>query len=371
MRALPERLQTAQRIEASNVLTGMSDPQSLVDDAKTEARSAGLRYVSDRMPGIRRAGSPADFYYLDKSGERIEDEAVLARIAKLVIPPAWTEVWIAASATAHLQATGRDARGRKQYRYHTKWRALREETKFSRMQAFGTALPLIRKRVEHDLALPGLPREKILATIVKLLEITLIRIGNEEYVKANRSYGLTTLRNRHVNISGAELVFEFRGKSGIQHKIGLRDRRLAAIVKRCKQLPGAELFQYVDENGQRHSIGSQDINDYLREITAEDFSAKDFRTWAGSICALDALLECPPCTCDNESKRVITAVVKSVAQRLGNTPTVCRKHYIHPLVLESFLDKSLTSLRKTLSHTRDARRAERALMKILANTHIK
>lgn len=262
---------------------------------------------------------------------------MLARIAKLVLPPAWTDVWIATSATAHLQATGRDARGRKQYRYHAKWRALREETKFARMLAFGAALPQIRDRVEHDLSLPGLPREKILATVVRLLEITLIRVGNEEYAKANHSYGLTTLRNRHVNIAGAELAFEFRGKSGKQHKIGLRDRRVAAIVKRCKELPGAELFQYVDEHGQRRSIDSQDVNDYLREITAEDFSAKDFRTWAGSICALDALFECPSCDSESDAKRALAAVVKSVAERLGNTPTVCRKHYIHPLVLESFL----------------------------------
>ena len=343
----------------------MPDSQTLSDASQAEARAAGLRYVTDQMPGIRRAGSPNAFYYLDVDGKRVKDKTVLARIAKLVLPPAWTDVWIATSATAHLQATGRDARGRKQYRYHAKWRALREETKFARMLAFGAALPQIRDRVEHDLSLPGLPREKILATVVRLLEITLIRVGNEEYVKANHSYGLTTLRNRHVNIAGAELAFEFRGKSGKQHKIGLRDRRVAAIVKRCKELPGAELFQYVDEHGHRGSIDSQDVNDYLREITTEDFSAKDFRTWAGSICALDALIECPPCDSENDAKRALAAVVKSVAERLGNTPTVCRKHYIHPLVLESFMDRRLQALRESLPLSRDSERVEHALMDLL------
>ncbi len=343
----------------------MSDLPTPAGEPTAEARAAGLQYVTDQSPGIRRTGSPSAFRYLDADKQKITDQTVLARIAKLVLPPAWIDVWIATSAVAHLQATGRDARGRKQYRYHTKWRALREETKFARMQAFGAALPEIRKRVDHHLSLSGLPREKILATVVRLLEITLIRVGNEEYVKANHSYGLTTLRNRHVDVSGGKLAFEFRGKSGKKHKIGLHDRRLATIVKRCKELPGAELFQYLDDQGQRHGIGSQDVNEYLQEMTGNDFSAKDFRTWAGSVCALDALIEYPPCTSESENKRTIAAVVKSVAERLGNTPAVCRKHYIHPLILESFMHQRLHTLCGKLPSGRDSARAEHAMMRFL------
>ncbi|MHB1247168.1 MAG: DNA topoisomerase IB [Sulfuriferula sp.] len=343
----------------------MPDFHALAVTPTAEVRASGLRYVTDQSPGLRRAGRPSAFWYVDADNHKIDDPATLARIAKLAIPPAWTEVWIAASAKAHLQATGRDVRGRKQYRYHPKWRALREETKFARMLAFGGALPEIRKRVDQDLSLQGLPREKILATVVRLLEITLIRVGNEEYAKANHSYGLTTLRNRHVNISGGKLAFEFRGKSGKQHKIGLHDRRLATIVKGCKELPGAELFQYLDDHGQRHCIDSQDVNEYLQEITGHDFSAKDFRTWAGSVCALDALIEYPPCTSESENKRTIVAVVKNVAERLGNTPAVCRKHYIHPLVLESFMRQRLQTLCGKLPSGRDSVRAEHAMMALL------
>jgi DNA topoisomerase-1 len=227
------------------------------------------------------------------------------------------------------------------------------------MRAFGCALSFIRKHVERDLARSGLPREKVLATVVRLLEITLIRVGNEEYAKANHSYGLTTLRNRHVNISGAELIFEFTGKSGEKHSIGLRDRRIAMIVKRCKYLPGAELFQYLDDAGKRHCIDSQDVNNYLHEITQQNFSAKDFRMWADSVCALDALLEALPCSSENEMKHSVTTAVKSVAQRLGNTPAVCRKHYIHPIMLESFMEKRLQSLCKKTSRHRNLLDAER------------
>lgn len=290
----------------------------------------------------------------------------MTRIKKLVLPPAWTDVWIAPYANAHLQATARDARGRKQYRYHAKWRALREETKFARMLEFGNALPKLRKRVEQHLGLPGLAREKVLATVVRLLEITLIRVGNEEYAKANHSYGLTTLRNRHVHINGSELAFEFRGKSGKRHRIGLRDRRVANIVRRCKELPGAELFQYLDEQGQRHSVDSQDVNEYLHRIGGSEFTAKDFRTWAGSVCALDALLECPPCSSQTELKTTLTSVIKNVAQRLGNTPTVCRKHYIHPAVLDAFQTDGLATVHIRAAHARDVLRAERALMELLA-----
>lgn len=333
--------------------------------AKTDARSAGLRYSSDTSPGIRRSGKARQFKYTCPDGRPVTDEETLDRIRKLVLPPAWTDVWIAPDANAHLQATARDARGRKQYRYHTKWRALRDQGKFARMLEFGAALPKLRAHVEHDLSRPGLPREKVLATVVRLLEITLIRVGNEEYAKANHSYGLTTLRNRHVNVNGSELTFEFRGKSGKQHSIGLRERRVAKIVRRCKQLPGAELFQYVDEHGIRHSIGSHDVNDYLREISGADFTAKDFRTWAGSVSALDALLECPPCKSESELKKTLSEVVKNVAERLGNTATVCRKHYIHPAVFAAFGVDGLAALRARAAPTRDSSRAELALMELL------
>lgn len=338
---------------------------NITKDARADARAAGLRYVTDAIPGIRRGGRAGHFEYFDSEGRLIQDEETLARIKKLVLPPAWTDVWIAPYANAHLQATARDARGRKQYRYHAKWRALREETKFARMLEFGNALPKLRTRVEQHLGLPGLARDKVLATVVRLLEITLIRVGNEEYAKANHSYGLTTLRNRHVHINGNELAFEFRGKSGRQHRIGLRDRRVANIVRRCKELPGAELFQYLDEQGQRHSVDSQDVNEYLHRIGGSEFTAKDFRTWAGSVCALDALLECPPCSSQTELKTTLTGVIKNVAQRLGNTPTVCRKHYIHPAVLDAFQTDGLATVRST-APTRDVQRAERALMELLA-----
>lgn len=339
---------------------------TITKDAKADARAAGLRYVTDAIPGIRRSGQAGRFEYFDSEGRLIQDEETLTRIKKLVLPPAWTDVWIAPYANAHLQATARDARGRKQYRYHAKWRALREETKFARMLEFGNALPKLRTRVEQHLGLPGLARDKVLATVVRLLEITLIRVGNEEYAKANHSYGLTTLRNRHVHINGSELAFEFRGKSGKHHRIGLRDRRVANIVRRCKELPGAELFQYLDEQGQGHSVNSQDVNEYLHRVGGSDFTAKDFRTWAGSVCALDALLECPPCSSQTELKTTLTSVIKNVAQRLGNTPTVCRKHYIHPAVLDAFQTDGLAAVRTRAASARDVKRAERALMELLA-----
>lgn len=351
------------------ILKGMPDaasPADLSAEARSDARAIGLRYTTDQIPGIRRHGEPGHFYYLHDDGTRINDEETLARIRKLVLPPAWTQVWIAPYANAHLQATARDAKGRKQYRYHPKWRALREETKFARMLEFGAALPKLRERVDADLGSRGLTREKILATVVRLLEITLIRVGNEEYAKANRSYGLTTLRNRHVEIHGSELKFEFRGKSGKQHSVGVVDRRIARIIRRCKELPGAELFQYLDDDGQRHSIDSDDVNTYLRDITGADFTAKDFRTWAGSVCALDALLECEPCSCETQLKKTLASVVKTVAEQLGNTPAVCRKHYIHPHLFERFAADGLAKLRAAQRGSRDPQSAERALMELLA-----
>ena len=306
------------------------------------ARIAGLRYVTDRMPGIRRVGAGKSFRYLAPNGRLIRDPGILARIRSLAIPPAWTDVWICPIPEGHLQAVGRDARHRKQYRYHPEWRAVRDETKFDRMADFGKVLPRIRQRVKYDLARKGLSREKVLATIVRLLEMTLVRVGNEEYTRQNDSYGLTTLRNRHVNITGPKVNFYFRGKSGRKHAISVRDPFLAKIVRRLRDLPGYELFQYVDEGGEIRSIGSMDVNDYLREITGQDFTAKDFRTWAGTVLAVEALCECESFTTQREAKRNIVAAVGKVAERLGNTVAVCRKCYIHPVVFEAYGQGALT-----------------------------
>lgn len=310
-------------------------------DAPATARAVGLRYVSDGKPGITRRARGDSFEYFDKDGERIGDEATLARIKSLAIPPAWTEAWICPSANGHLQATGRDAKGRKQYRYHPRWRSIRDETKYSRMIAFGKALPDLRRRIDEDLSLPGLPREKVLATIVYLLETTMIRVGNEEYAKTNRSYGLTTLRTRHVQISGSQLQFQFRGKSGVQHKTTMRDPRIARIVRRLRDLPGQELFQYIDEGGERCTVDSSDVNDYLRSITGEDFTAKDFRTWSGTMLAALALQEFEKCESATQMKKNVVQAIESVAKKLGNTPAICRKCYVHPAVMEGYLDGSL------------------------------
>ncbi len=272
-----------------------------------------------------------------RTGHPIRDREHLARIKSLVIPPAWKDVWISPIANGHLQATGRDARGRKQSRYHPRWREVRDETKYERMILFGSVLPEIRKRIKQDLTQTGMPREKILATIMRLMETTFIRVGNEEYARGNHSYGLTTMRNKHVAVDGHTVHFEFPGKSGVKHSIELRDRRLARIVKQCLDLPGYELFQYVDETGGRHSIDSADVNDYLREIAGDSFSAKDFRTWAGSVLACAMLQEFEPYASESEAKRNIVAAIKSVARQLGNTPSVCRKCYVHPAVLELYL----------------------------------
>jgi DNA topoisomerase-1 len=266
----------------------------------------------------------------------VRDPDVLRRIRSLAIPPAWSDVWICPQANGHLQATGRDARGRKQYRYHARWREVRDETKFGRMLAFSEVLPRLRARVEQDLAKPGLPREKVLATVVRLLECTAIRVGNDEYARANRSFGLTTLQVRHVEISGSTLRFEFRGKSGKTHRVALSDRRLARIVARCQALPGADLFQYEDDDGEQVAIGSGDVNDYLREITGEEFTAKDFRTWAGTLQAVEALEAVGPAATARASKSAILAAIDQVAERLNNTRAVCRKYYIHPAVLETY-----------------------------------
>jgi len=305
------------------------------------AKEAGLRYVSDGLPGIRRLGSGKGFRYVGPDGRAIRDPNVLKRIRSLAIPPAYREVWICPDPNGHIQATGRDARGRKQYRYHPRWREVRDETKFGRMLDFSGALPRIRRAIERDLALPGLPREKVLATVVRLLECTGMRVGNDEYARANGSFGLTTLRDDHVEISGSTLRFQFRGKSGKTHKVALSDPRLARIVRRCQALPGEELFQYVDEAGEQQTIGSGDVNDYLREISGEEFTAKDFRTWWGTILALAALRSMDPPESERDAKSTIVRVIDEVAGQLNNTRAVCRKYYVHPAVFQSFSEGKL------------------------------
>jgi DNA topoisomerase-1 len=310
-------------------------------DPPAAARAAGLRYVHDDRPGILREPVKDGFRYLDAKGEPVEDEATLKRIKSLAIPPAWTDVWTCPQANGHLQATGRDARGRKQYRYHPKWREVRDEVKYERMIKFGKALPQIRKEVDRALSLPGLPREKVLATIVYLLEATMMRIGNDEYARENKSYGLTTLRNRHVRIDGSEVGFRFRGKSGVYHDVKVHDRRLARIIQRTRDLPGQDLFQYLDEAGETHTVGSADVNDYLRAITGEDYTAKDFRTWSGTVLAAMALQEFEAVDSDTQAKKNVVRAIESVAERLGNTPSVCRKCYVHPAVLDAYLDGTM------------------------------
>ncbi|HAV35574.1 MAG TPA: DNA topoisomerase I [Massilia sp.] len=310
-------------------------------DPPAAAKAAGLRYVTDSKPGIRREKDGEGFRYLDAKGEPVEDEATLKRIKALAIPPAWQEVWICAQANGHLQATGRDAKGRKQYRYHARWRNVRDEVKYERMINFGKALPQIRAEVDRALKLPGLPREKVLATIVYLLEATMMRVGNEEYARTNKSFGITTLRNRHVKVDGSDVEFRFRGKSGVYHKIHVHDRRLARIIRSSRDLPGQELFQYVDEDGETHSIDSSDVNDYLRTITGEDYTAKDFRTWSGTVLAAMALQEFEKFDSETQAKKNIVRAIESVAEKLGNTPSVCRKCYVHPAVLDAYLEGSV------------------------------
>lgn len=318
-------------------------------DPVGSARAAGLRYISDRMPGITRKKVGKGFAYVDPDGYKVRDDAILRRITSLVIPPAWTEVWISVLPNAHLQATGRDAKGRKQYRYHPRWRSVRDESKYGRMMAFGAALPKIRKRVDTDLERSDLPREKVLAIVVRLLETTLIRVGNEEYARVNRSFGLTTMRDRHVAVSDRSVRFGFTGKSGVKHSIDLSDRRLAKVVKRCRDLPGQELFQYVDDAGERHTIGSADVNDYLREVAGEEFTAKDFRTWAGTVLAALALREFETFDSQTQAKKNVVRAIESVSERLGNTPTVCRKCYVHPEIINAYLDGSMLETLKQIA----------------------
>ncbi len=322
-------------------------------DPAASAAEAGLRYVSDDRPCITRRRAGKGFSYRSADGERLADKAQVARIKSLAIPPAWSEVWISPSPRGHIQATGRDDKGRKQYRYHPKWHEVRDETKYGRLLAFGRALPGIREAVERDLRRQGLPREKVLATVIRLLDTTLIRVGNEEYARENRSFGLTTMRDRHADAGSNKVTFSFRGKSGQEHEVELHDRRLAGIVKRCQDLPGQELFQYVEDDGSRRPVTSEDVNAYLREIAGEEFTAKDFRTWAGTVLAAQALAAFEEVDSEADAKRNIVQAIEAVAKRLGNTRTVCRKCYIHPAVIDAYLDGHATATVK--------QRAEREL----------
>jgi DNA topoisomerase-1 len=333
-----------------------AEPPKDSTDPVSSARSAGLRYVTDSLPGIVREKSGGGFRYRYPTGQLATEEEVLRRIKSLAIPPAWTDVWICPDPCGHLQATGRDDRGRKQFRYHPRWREVRDETKYGRMLAFAKALPRIRKGVLRDLRLAALPRNKVLATVVRLLEVSLIRVGNEEYARENASFGLTTMRTRHVDIHGSTLRFHFRGKSGKWHEVDVRDPRLAKIVRACHDLPGQELFQYVDEEGERRSVDSNDVNDYLREITGADFTAKDFRTWAGTVLAAMALCQFE-CGCPaRQAKRNVASAIQSIAQRLGNTPAVCRKCYVHPEVIDAYMEGALADFPRIrtepLNHSR-------------------
>lgn len=322
----------------------MSNPSGEIDpELRREVRAAGLVYVSDAQPGIRRVRRGMGFSYRDADGARVSDEAQLQRIRALAIPPAYVDVWICANPHGHLQATGRDARQRKQYRYHAQWRALRDHGKFDRVLAFGAALPALRRRVRRDLARPGLPREKVLALIVRLLDDTLIRVGNEGYTRDNKSFGLTTLRSRHVRAERGRLRFAFRGKSGQEREVELSDRRLARIVRRVQQLPGQRLFQYVDDDGTRQPVDSGEVNDYLHDACGGAFSAKDFRTWGGTVHAAGVLARTPlPDTGGERAVRsALAAAVKEVAATLGNTPAVCRASYIHPLIMQGWQDGRL------------------------------
>jgi DNA topoisomerase I len=307
------------------------------DECIAAAAEAGLRYVTDSSPGYRRKTNGEHFKYLDTHGKPIRDEERLLRIKRLAIPPAWTDVWICPSPTGHVQATGRDARRRKQYRYHERWRELRDENKFDRLADFGKALPKIRRRVTKDLKLRGVPREKVLATVVRLLERTFIRIGNEEYARKNKSFGLTTIKNRHVTVRGPHLRFRFRGKSGRQHEVDITDRRIAKIVSKCQDLPGQDIFQYVSDDDEVRNVTSQDVNDYLREITNENFTAKDFRTWAGTLLTAIALNAQGAFETKKQAKANVKTAVCAVAQLLGNAPAICRKCYVHPAVVEAYL----------------------------------
>lgn len=335
------------------------------------AEGAGLRYISDDRPGYTRRSKGKNFDWLDTEGKVIRDEQRLLRLKRLAIPPAWADVWICPAPNGHVQATGRDARGRKQYLYHERWREVRDENKYDRIISFGKALPKIRRRIARDLKLPGLPRKKVLATVVELLERTFIRIGNEEYARENKSFGLTTMKDRHVEVRGAKLRFRFRGKSGREHEIDVTDRRTAKIISKLQDLPGQDLFQYVDDEGEICDISSQDVNEYLRAITGADFSAKDFRTWAGTVLTAIGLKAQEKFENKTQAKANIKTAINAVAKILGNTPAICRKCYVHPAVLDTYLDqKSIDGLKAMAEDALekedvDLRSSEAAVLKFL------
>jgi DNA topoisomerase-1 len=315
--------------------------EGVIVDPEAASRAAGLSYVSDEEPGIRRRRAGTGFAYRDAKGRRLTDKATIERIRKLAIPPAYTNVWICPDPEGHIQATGRDAKGRKQYRYHPRWREVRDSTKYERLVEFARALPRLRARIAQDMAAQGLTRERVLATVVHLLETTLIRVGNEDYARENKSYGLTTLRTRHVEVNGGELRFQFKGKSGKEWRLKLRNQRVAKVIRACQELPGQHLFQYLDAEGERQQISSTDVNAYLREISGSDITAKDFRTWAGTVLAAIALKEVKAIDGDAATKSSLKAAIERVAARLGNTPTICRKCYVHPEVVNAYIEGTL------------------------------
>jgi len=354
-RVNPRGLSRPRRSASAGSVAGLK----IVSDPIDAAEEAGLRYVSDNQPDYTRRLKGDDFECFDAEGKLIRDEQRLLRVKRLAVPPAYTSVWICPSPNDHIQATGRDARGRKQYRYHERWREVRDENKYDRMIAFGNELPKIRRRVNKDLALPGLLRNKALATVVQLLERTFIRVGNEAYARENKSFGLTTMQDRHVDVKGSQLRFRFRGKRGIKHQIDLTDRRIAKIVSKFQDLPGQELFQYIDDEGEVRDITSQDVNDYLREVTGQDFTAKDFRTWAGTVLAAMTLSVLDPFETKKQARANIKDAIGTVSKLLGNTPVICRKCYVHPAILEAYLDgNSIEGLKQKAEEAVTQRRCD-------------
>jgi len=341
------------------------------EDPKEAANSAGLRYVTDARPGITRKPKDGDFAYYDNEGKQVKNKSTLDRLKSLAIPPAWRKVWICAQPNGHLQATGIDASGRKQYKYHPTWRSDRDEAKFERLLSFGQVLPKIRAQVDRDLRLPDLAREKVIATVVRLLEISLIRIGNEAYAKENNSFGLTTMRNRHVAVKGSTVKFQFRGKGGKIHSVEVSDKRIARVVKKCQELPGQQLFEFEDPSGEIATIGSEDVNEYLQRVTGQPFTAKDFRTWAGTVLAAIALWKMEEVDNQTLAKKNILTAIEAVAKLLGNTAAICRKCYIHPAVTTSYLNGTLArTVRKEadnqiVRHLHELRAEEAAVIVLL------
>lgn len=350
------------RIEAMGVAT--INLQKISRDGRLTAKAVGLRYSGCGDAGIFRKGVPGSFHYVDENGRKVRDTNTLDRIKRLVLPPAWRDVWISPFENGHLQATGIDLRGRKQYRYHPDWNAVRNQSKFGRIGDFAACLPALRQQVEKDLKRPGLPYEKVVALVVKLVETTNIRIGNKAYKRLYGSFGLTTLHDRHVKTDGQNMTFNFKGKKGINHHISLDDKRLMRLVMKCRDIPGQELFQYYDDQGQHHSIGSADVNRYVKEVTGEDFTAKDFRLWAGTVNALCAFLGCEPAQSDTDCKRKVVGVLDEVAKKLGNTRTVCRKYYVHPTVIAAFESGRLGRYRNAEASI-NPDEAEATLLKLL------